>query len=310
VILPSREILEEIVSACRGSHRSGAAEPYREWFDELLAAHTRLRLDDRERGSLGAIEVEGRSGLIRARAGRHPDAEDHFRRAQRLLEILPLGDEARALGESMLGAQRAYCYYRLGDDARARSLLERSFALDVLLDEQHGYHVLHMHRIQLVHNMIRIDARRGRWRTALSVAHAVLAYLEAPTRTELRALPSPWCLGWSGAFAHALPGNLVRAMHAQIAEELAQMVAEVAAAGTPPEEISATLASVGAPPFNGQVDEWIEFQRARFDTDHRDPLAALLPLLRRGAEPSAPLWVSAAKAALALLQNAFHGLAS
>lgn len=303
--LPTKEILDQIVTVCRSCGQGNVGgESHREWFDEVMAAYTRKRFDDDTRGLLAAVEREGRRGLIAARHGELLKADALLSEAQRILESAPVSEEAHLLAESMLCAQCAYYEFRRGNDAHAYELLERSFRNDLVLENQLGYHALHIHRVQLVHNTMRIAIRRGNLFSGIWLGHAVLAYLENPDRRELNELTTPWCLGWTGGFAEHLPRELVRAMHAQVAGDVVGVFADA----TKDRALRQRIADDFSPKQGGavvgtQIDQWITFRLAQLDGSYGDPFIVGVALLRRGAEPSAPLWRSAAEGLIRLMSE-------
>jgi hypothetical protein len=223
-----------------------------------------------------------------------------------LLDTLPLSDEGRRLAESLFGAQSAYDHYRRWKDARALELLKRSFCNDIVLEKERGYNVLRIHRVQLLNNVMRVHAGRERWLEAMTLGHALLTHLEIPERDELAKLPPPWDRGWAGGFA-GIPVELVNAMHAQIAAEVVRGLEQAAMGETSRGEIVAMLQPLRSERNGSQAGLWIDFQLVRFDSESGDPFAAAIPVWRRGAFPSEPLWRSVAECSLTLLREIMNG---
>jgi hypothetical protein len=307
---PSISLLTELVEAC-ATHDPGPAqtEP-RDWFNALLAQQSENRLPQ-EHAALARITEVGGQALLAARAGQTDQAWQHVRHARDLLATEALGPEAHRLAHTLICAQHAYLCYRVQDDAQAQALLEAAFQDDLVLEALPGYGFLRIHRIQLLHNLMRIHRARGHWPQALRLGHALLRYLEHPSPEIRSALPDPWNRHWPAAF-HDTPPELVAAMHAQIAAELVALTrqtqdAQTQDAQTPGAQtqdagsLAAALRALPNATPSSQVGRWASFQAAHLAGALEDTLAAAIPLLRHGPLPSRPLWQAAADDTLACL---------
>jgi len=280
-------LLSDLARACSACDPGPADAEPRDWFNELLAHQAAARLAD-QHAVLARITAAGGQALLAARAGRTVQAWDHIHHARALLGSAGLRPETHRLAHTLICAQHAYLCYRSDDDAQAQILLAAACRDDVALESLPGYGFLQIHRIQLLHNVMRIHRTRGRMRPALQLGHALLSYLEHPSPPILAALPEPWNGPWHGSFPDT-PQALVAALHGQIA---AEMVA-LATAATDPRCLAAALRALPAGPPS-QAARWAAFQLARLAGGLQDMMAAALPLLRQGPVPSRPLWHAAA----------------
>lgn len=158
-------------------------------------------------------------GFIAARRGDFMVAEQFFVAARALLQLDKLSPEGALLYKSFLEQAEAYLDYRRGDFDQARSRTFEALAIDMVLEEEYGYEVLFLHRIQLVHNLVRINARCMRLDSAIELACQILSYLEG----ALEVLPIPGLWGYERV-ARQLP-ELVAAMFAQVTSEVALILA-------------------------------------------------------------------------------------
>jgi hypothetical protein len=172
-------------------------------------------------------------------------------------------------------------------------LIQRSFSNDRLLELEYGLDILLMHRIQLLNNLMRIEAQRNNWHEALTLGSTLLRYLEDPRSTAVRSLAPPWDQGWSDTL-DGIPIELVRATHAQIAKEEVQAFrrAEATCKATP--ESLDTLSKFTPTGSATQIESWMNFQIICIAPSRGDYFSAASSILRRGSVPSEPLWWSVA----------------
>ncbi|WP_406698942.1 hypothetical protein V5E97_08645 [Singulisphaera sp. Ch08] len=214
-------------SALEGAARP--AEPLPETsgaaFDLQLEAALRGRLPLAERLALRCSLRCSKAALLAARLGRLRTAADGFARARAALDSESLLDETKAIGSAFNGAAEAYLDYRSGAYTAAIRGLRACVAIDDRLESDHGYKILHLHKLQLVENIVRVDARRGRPGDAVRLAVHLLDYLgrAAPE------LPVPGA--WGGDRLDLLPPALCNAMWVQIFAELPVILAGAGSCG-------------------------------------------------------------------------------
>ena len=214
---------------------------------------------------------------------------------------MPMKPGGRLCVESFLSAQSAYFVYTQRRYQDASALLARAFANDLRLETEHDFHILVMHRIQLLNNLMRIEARRRNWGETLVLGGVLLGYLEDPSEVAIRSLAPPWNQGWIDSL-EAIPTELVRATHAQVAREEVQILYRAAAAGETADEISRILGCIARGASETQIGRWIDFQNVRIDASRGDYFSAASAVLRAGSVPSEPLWRSVADDVISLLR--------
>jgi tetratricopeptide (TPR) repeat protein len=220
----------ELIQTTLEHYRQGCAKPIQivpkssgEYFEYLLGhklqtlIKSRLSLTDQ---LLIDWSTNVRSqGLVAARCGQFATAEQLFAKARTPLESSKLSPEGSLLYKSSQEPAEAYLDYRRGDFDRARTRISEALAIDAVLEEKYGYKTLFIHRLHLVHNLVRTEARCMCFDRAIELACQLLSYLEGAS--EVLPLPVPW---GSERVAHLSP-ELVAVMFAQVTDEVALILA-------------------------------------------------------------------------------------
>jgi tetratricopeptide (TPR) repeat protein len=158
-------------------------------------------------------------GLIAARQGNLMAAERAFTEARVPLKLGKLSPAGSLLYKSLLEQSESYLDYRRGDFEQARNRTLEAIENDVVLEEEYRYEILFLHRIHLVHNLVRIDARCMCFKRAIELACQILSYLEGTSEV----LPIPGYWGYE-RMASQSP-ELVAAMFAAVTSEVALILA-------------------------------------------------------------------------------------
>jgi len=159
-------------------------------------------------------------GLIAARSGQLMVAEQLFAETRILFQSDTSSIEGKLLHKSFLEQAEAYLDYRRNNFDRVRNRTSEALEIDVVLEEEYGYEILVLHRIQLVHNLVRTHARGMYFDRAIALAGQLLSYLQG----TLEILPISGSWG-SERIARQSP-ELVAAMFAQITSEIALILAD------------------------------------------------------------------------------------
>jgi hypothetical protein len=121
----------------------------------------------------------------------------------------------RELCASFQAAGEAYLDYRNGRFDRARDRLHDAILSDALLEDSGEFELLHLHRVQLVHNLARLAVSQGKSSEGSRLVWQLLGHLEGHDQTL------PCSVRWDSQAVSVLPANLVRDMFNQITAELA-----------------------------------------------------------------------------------------
>lgn len=204
-------------------YRLGCTKPIDLGSGDLF--HQKLQTQIKSRLSLTEQVLISRGGntrdqaVIAARRGQFATAERLFAEAHAPLEPNLLSREARLLYESFLEQSVSYLDYRLGNFDQVRIRIDNALAIDTILEEEYGYEILHIHRIQLLHNIVRTYARQMWLDCAVELASQLLAYLQGVLE-EL-----PFSGSWSSKQMARQSPEVVAATFTQISCEIAIILA-------------------------------------------------------------------------------------
>lgn len=158
-------------------------------------------------------------GLLAAQKGDITASDKFFKGSEALLHSKKLSRECFLLGKSYYEAGAAYLDYRRNDFEMAITRIHEALACDLSLEEEYGYTSFHLHRIQLVHNLMRIDIRCTLIKEALDIGYQLLDYIER--KSSILTVPTTW----DSSRLASLPPDLVEAAFVQITIELAHLLA-------------------------------------------------------------------------------------
>ena len=182
-------------------------------------------------------------------------------------------------------AADAYMAYVMGyfDDARAS--LKELAEIDLLLEREVRYRLLKLHRVQLLHNVVRIDIRQGLLEDALTLVFALLSCLTERTSTLLEPCTSIESLS-------KLPIELIKSLAVQICSELCLLVANHVECDhlflKKARQYLRYPGSVGSPPT-----QWMEL-KVLFSDESDEFLERCLSFLELGPQDHRVLWLSTA----------------
>lgn len=221
----------DLLEAALKSYRIGCTKPiqfvlkqYGDFFTHGLYLRMMCRLSQEEHSIIQQAASIRETAVMAIRCGEFGRAEQLFAETRALLESNLLSPEASLLHQSFLEQAEAYLDYRKGDFDQVYNRTSVALAIDAVLEKEYGYEMMHIHRIQLLHNLVRTEARRMRYARAIELAAQLLAYLEG----ALESLPFPGV--WGFEYVVSQPKELLAATFAQIASEIAVILA-----GKPPQ---------------------------------------------------------------------------
>ncbi|MGH3775073.1 MAG: hypothetical protein ACRDRR_04945 [Pseudonocardiaceae bacterium] len=162
---------------------------HRPTFDDQLQALVAARCTRAELLHYSRFKHQRREGLKAARQGSFSAARLDLNLARGYLREIDTA-EVRLVGASSYLAALAYLQYRQLKPAQARRLVERALAIDVRLENEFALGIMYGHRIQLVHNLVRVEARFGTVRGAIDLGVVLLEQLEG--RIDASPTSHPW----------------------------------------------------------------------------------------------------------------------
>ncbi|MGF1676791.1 MAG: hypothetical protein ACFCUV_24390 [Rivularia sp. (in: cyanobacteria)] len=228
------------------------------------------------------------NALMAVRRGEFVIAEHLFAKARTPLESNLLSPPSSLLHQSFLEQAEAYLDYRKGDFDQVYTRISVALELDAVLEEKYQYEIMHIHRIQLLHNLVRTEARQMRYYRAIELAAQLLAYLEG----TLKVLPFPGF--WDFEHVVSQPKELLAATFAQIASEIAAILA-----GKSPQLARELLAIVGHhiplqfPEYNHghpRAYDWFVLKKSFLENDIATFLEQASHFLAKGCTDTPLLW--------------------
>jgi hypothetical protein len=183
-------------SSCYQPQTDSSNDPYWNLVDAVGDNHVPLS----ERMIFRRCRLGVSEGLRHARRGQFASARQRFVEVRWITEQEGRSDEVRCLGQTVLAAAEAYLSYHQGKYDLARRKLHEAMAIDLQLEAERGYGILHLHRVNLVYNLVQVDGREwGREHMVVPLVNLIL-YLEGacsepaglvPTTTGLNPVPPP-----------------------------------------------------------------------------------------------------------------------
>ncbi|GAP94817.1 hypothetical protein [Leptolyngbya sp. NIES-2104] len=225
--LPNRNLNDnDLLETALKSYRLGRTKPiqfvlkqYGDFFTHGLYLRMMCRLSQEDYAIIQQAASVRETAVMAIRCGEFVRAEQLFAEIRTSIEANLLSPEGSLLHQSFLEQAEAYLDYRKGDFDQVYTRTLAALAIDVVLEKEYGYEMMHIHRIQLLHNLVRTEARRMRYDRAIELAAQLLAYLEG----TLKGLPFPGVWGFESVISQ--PEELVAATFAQIASEIAVILA-------------------------------------------------------------------------------------
>jgi hypothetical protein len=256
-------------------------------LNEQLLAYVYENLPQADQQALGRVSGVRERALELGRAGEQKEAEGTMKMCRFLLSASRLSPLGRAAADTLQQAAESYLSYRRGDfaDASARMTLAIE-ATDRLADAWGEGPFTTGRRIHLLHNLMRVDARRGAPREAMALGTGILANLagesagpslaalDRPT-PELEAVIAEGFFGVVAATAAEVLAMVPDAEAKELLAPLAGMASERSVAGT-------------------SSWSWIALKSAALAGEPRAFLEGAAPFLRAGRGRTPVLWYAVA----------------
>lgn len=218
---------ERIIAALHESYRTGLSQPKATANNEWrLGWHKNLtsRSWERDRTAVALCTRYLEKARENATRGEIDASCRLFGEARVWSEHSDLSLEGRLLCKLELAAAEAYLDYYCGDYDQAKKRLMESMEADQRLEEEFGHRLLHVHRIHLVNNMVKLEARAGNLREAMDLAADVFLYVQKKTGSM------PVAGNWGAAYLQHVPIEALQFLSAQLSGELAAALAGVPSA--------------------------------------------------------------------------------
>ncbi|BAT55577.1 unknown protein [Nostoc sp. NIES-3756] len=177
------------------------------------------RLSVREKLLLNRINQERSQALNTARQGDIAKAEQLMEKVRSNWDINQVSSEVNLLYQSFQAAAEAYLDYRRGDSAQAWLHMTEAIIIDAVLETEYGYKVLFAHRLHLVQNLVRSEARGQRFKSAIELGSQLLSYLQG------KPISLPFPVTWDTNLLSNLPPEVISLTFSLIVNEIALIFA-------------------------------------------------------------------------------------
>lgn len=288
------DLLENVLHQYQKSCTQPAAVRQGDAFSDELYARIENRLSLSEQLLLHRALSDRDAALLAVRTGQLAMADQLFTEARRVLNSSALSQEGKLLHQSLLYQSETYLDYCQGEFALVRSKTENALSIDIVLEDEYGYDLFHLHRIQLLHNLVRTDARCQNYDLALKLAGQILSYLEGRKDTL------PIGTAWGFERMARQPRELVRMMIAQITSEIAVILAAQdfdkayalfqVVTCDPLERVTANRASIQCVPIDQHSREWLYLKQSFLSRDRSTFLKQACSFLEIGRSQLSLLW--------------------
>ncbi|KST62923.1 hypothetical protein [Mastigocoleus testarum] len=192
---------------------------YGDSFTHPLYTKIESRLSHPEWSHLQQTAHVRENALMAVRRGEFGIAERLFAEARTPLKANSLSCEGKLLHETFLEQAQAYLDYRRGNFEQVYIRMFNALRIDLVLEEEYDYEIMVIHRIQLLHNLVRTEACRGDFRRAMEIASTLLGYLSG----TLEVLP--FSGSWGRERLKSQSEKVLAATFSQITSEIALILA-------------------------------------------------------------------------------------
>lgn len=274
-----RALLARAVDAFRKGYAPAGAAPLagatEGQLSEELREYMYARLVRSDHASLAEAGRIREHALALGRAGRQEEAEATMKLARSFLWVAGLSSLGRVASDTFQQAAESYLSYRRGDYADASARITAAVdATDRLAAAWGESFFTTGRRVHLLHNQVKLEARRGAMRDAVRLGAGILAYLAGST-----AVPAVPALAPS---ASALDPVIAHRYSNFVGGTIAEVLAVV-----PDAEAKELLALLGGvepvgPAAAARAWAWLPLKSAALAADPRAFLEAAAPFLRAG----------------------------
>jgi hypothetical protein len=194
-----------------------------EYIDELLGYFLQLQmqhnLSHTEQLLLRELSQMRAQGLIASRSGDFVSAEKIFAKSRTHFEVASLSHQGSLLYQAFQEPAQAYLDYCLGDFDSARIRIIAALTSDAILEDEYGFDILFIHRIHLVVNLVRNEARKMNFSEAIALVSQLLSYLQGTLETL------PLSSSWGSQRVALIPEDVLAILVTQIIDEVAFILA-------------------------------------------------------------------------------------
>ncbi len=156
-------------------------------FNEILLENVSRNLDAKEAALYQECRKTINLGLERARAKELKAGLEHFGKIEAVLASSAVSYQCQLLIAAFYSSGLAYLRLKESRPEEADALSLQALAIDNYLIQEHGYHILEMHRVQQLVNLARIQMAIGERKEAFRLLFALIRCFE-----NRPAFPAPY----------------------------------------------------------------------------------------------------------------------
>ena len=285
-----QENLYNLSEACRlGAKIPVTISLDEKMLNEQLHGAVKANLPIFDRAYMDKCEKAYAQGFEASIVGKFELSRKAFAAAESVLESKPLFYESRLLIKVFLRAAQAYLDYSLKDFDLAKARLLEAIQCDEILETQFGYGILHIHRVHLVENIMRLEFQAGHKHEAFKLGHGLLFYLAgiAP------ALPIPG--GWGQELLSKVTPEVVRSKFIGITTDVAQFLAPMNPDAAREFVCAASTFDTASKQYcPSEAIEWFAIKEAFSSERYLDFLSLASAFLAMGPRAAPGLWSAVA----------------
>jgi hypothetical protein len=233
-------------------------------------------------------------GLFAARAGMLEMADGFFREEYLLFHTKNISSEGFLFCKFTYEAAVAYLDYRRNDFDKATARIHEALGICEILENKSQYRSLHLKRVQLLTNLIRLNRTRGSLKEAITMIFCVLNYLEK--KSNMIPIATPW-----GYIQISQWPEITNGLFIVTTNELASVITGCEAIVAGSETLNVRDIFAGAidhirPEDTGdcflslQAHNWLKAKQALIDGDVEDFLQKVTQMLSKGRADAPFLW--------------------
>lgn len=226
-------------------------------------------------------------GLRASQQNRLDEAEGIFQATRSFMENQQMDRETTLLCRFGFEAAHAYLDYRKSQFENARRRVALALDMDLELEEDFGYNIMQIHRLQLGYNQMKVDLVEGNTARALALGGEMISYIEG-TATSLSLHHS-----WNYDRFLSLPQYLRHGMSPQVGNDAALSLMGVCDLNL--WRVFFENAAIPDSWVNGEprTTTWIRVKAAFLTKPEEDYLQILATYLEAGYADVPPQWYAA-----------------
>lgn len=255
-------------------------------FDNLLQERINSKLALPDRLLLRKCSRLHKLSLISARNRKINTAKELLDESHNVFISSEMSPQAKLLAKTFYESVLAYLNYCEDLFDLSRSSLFRALEIDSHLENDFGYKILLMHKIQLIHNLMRIERKCKNYDIYFNISNNIIKFLEGDHTS--------WPLSGfnSGPIIDKVPSDLINIMTVQIINDVAMTINDLSSSTS---ELFSFLACHTKHKDNlcnvfPHIHEWMSIKQYFLNNDYIGFLSNVSHFLRFQSKDLPYLW--------------------